>query len=334
MEVKKSEKSNKKNSFFLTQSEYLNNELKSLQKPNLLRSLFSFLSSWSVIFMSAFVSSYVFQEYGTNLFSTCIYLMVNFLIASRQRGLENLIHESTHFNICKNFKLNDILTWIFAAWPLFHNIKIERTNHVYGHHQNFWDKKLDPDYKRYKNMGLDQLPANSYFHLIRILLRAFPFYIIDVVPAFFLSRDEKIIHSISRLSYWITVFLIFYKIEFLWMLLFYWFVPFFTTLVFIRFIAEITEHGSLGCENELFSSRNNLGWFNEYFIHPCADGYHIVHHLFPKIPFFNLKKAHNLLLQDENYAKHGTHCYSFFIPGNSCDSSLSSLVKIKRENKK
>jgi fatty acid desaturase len=90
-----------------------------------------------------------------------------------------------------------------------------------------------------------------------------------------------------------------------------WLVPFVCFLPIIRYIGEVTKHGAFICSsNELYSTRNNFGWINENIIHPRGDAYHIIHHLYPKLPFYRMKNAHNILLGDANYAS-ARHVKSF-----------------------
>lgn len=54
---------------------------------------------------------------------------------------------------------------------------------------------------------------------------------------------------------------------------------------------------------------------NSHFQH--HDNYHLVHHLFPAIPHYNLKKAHIILMNDKKY-REAHHCTGFFkttLPG-------------------
>lgn len=312
-------------------SEELKKELKALEKCSLLITIRTLASAWLIIVACAALSNFVFEKAGLCLSSVLVYLVSMFLISTRQRLLENLVHEATHFNLCKNFKVNDFMAWSFAALPLFHNLESEREFHVKGHHMNFWDENLDPDFIRYKNMGLDQLPASTYGELAKVIFKAFPSYLFDLVPTFFLQKNQKTKHKIITFLYWSSIFFTFYKFNSLNLLFSYWILPFLFSLTLIRFFAELTEHASLGCKSAFFSTRNNIGWVNENFIHPCGDGFHIIHHLFPKIPFFNVKKAHELLMNDEIYSKDGTHCYSFILNGKNTKSSICSLVEKKNQ---
>ncbi|MGS0645924.1 fatty acid desaturase [Staphylococcus hominis] len=54
---------------------------------------------------------------------------------------------------------------------------------------------------------------------------------------------------------------------------------------------------------------------NSHFKH--HDNYHLVHHLFPAIPHYHLRKAHEILMKDEAY-RNAHHCTGFFkttLPG-------------------
>ena len=301
------------------------NQFKLLNKTSLFETFYSIILCYSLIVISALSSWYVFNQFGINIFTVAFYLFAIFIIAARQRGLENLIHEAQHLNFSRNYIVNDAIAWSMLALPLGRNINTERYQHIQLHHNNFWTD-VDPDLKRYQSVGLDKLPADSYKSLVKLLFRAFPSYVLGAIPEFFLPKAEKKSFMLLRYLYWIFIISMFYFFGYIQHLALYWYVPFFFTLFLIRYIAEITEHASLGCENEFASSRNNLGWFNEWIIQPCGSGYHMLHHIFPKIPWYNLPKAHRLLLKDKTYAE-GNHYDSFFFSKNS---TIASLLKEKQ----
>lgn len=283
------------------------------QKVNVWISLIAFLEEWGGIIIASTISWLAFQYYGTNFGTILLYILVVILIGSRQRALECLIHEATHLNLCRNSRINDLLGWTFAALPLGHNVRTERVSHLGGHHKNFWNLELDPDFKRYQAMGLDKLPASSTMELLKLLTRAFVPYVKGVFVTFFLPYGESKLTRVFRASYWCLVITTFLLLSSLLPLFLYWLVPFFSSLVIIRYLGEISEHSALGCTDEFGSTRNNLGWFNENFLHPRGDAYHLVHHLFPKIPFHAMADAHRILLQDSMYRNAGHHCTNLIV---------------------
>ncbi|CAF1110998.1 unnamed protein product [Rotaria sordida] len=312
---------------FLPKDPQIQAQIKALMKTNIIYTLLALICDWGIIIKLATLSWIAFHQYGVTTYTIFAYIIVCFIIASRQRGLECLIHEATHMNLTRNILANDIIGWIFAALPLGHNLITERQSHIVGHHKHFWEYGLDLDFQRYQDIGVDQLSAKSFKQLMHILIRSFVPYVNSVIPAFFIPKNEKLSHFFLRISFWWSIILIFALYNLLTPLIIYWFVPFLTFLTIIRYIGEISEHASLGCTNPFQSTRNNLGWFNEYFIHPHGDGYHVVHHLYAKIPFFRLASAHRLLMKDPIYAQQGHHCNAFILTDSKMHTTFTSLSK-------
>ncbi len=74
----------------------------------------------------------------------------------------------------------------------------------------------------------------------------------------------------------------------------------------------MAEHSGLNNDTELTANRNTFGMhWTLFLLHPHHDNYHLVHHLFPAIPHYNLKKAHTILMQNKKY-REAHHCTRFF----------------------
>lgn len=85
--------------------------------------------------------------------------------------------------------------------------------------------------------------------------------------------------------------------------LLFWIVPFLTTFLIFQYIRSVAEHfGGLTYDNLLTSTRTVKASFIErFFIAPHNVGYHLEHHLYPGVPFYNLPKLHNLLMAQTDY---------------------------------
>ncbi|MFP4338740.1 MAG: fatty acid desaturase, partial [Halothece sp.] len=88
--------------------------------------------------------------------------------------------------------------------------------------------------------------------------------------------------------------------------LLYWIVPLLTTSNWFGSFIQLAEHYPLieTAESiDLYLSRNRiLSPISNFFIGTHSEGYHLIHHLFPSLPLWNMKKAHSILMQDEMYA--------------------------------
>jgi len=55
---------------------------------------------------------------------------------------------------------------------------------------------------------------------------------------------------------------------------------------------------------DIFLTKNRVAQFyTNWVLGVHWEGYHLVHHLFPKIPSWNYKAVHEILMQDPKYAK-------------------------------
>jgi fatty acid desaturase len=84
-----------------------------------------------------------------------------------------------------------------------------------------------------------------------------------------------------------------------------WVVPYLTTFQATNYLIETLEHFPLTWTRGDISdwTRNRKGpWIEQWLTGTHGEGWHRVHHLLPGIPFWNLKRAHELLMTDPAYA--------------------------------
>ncbi|MED0771242.1 fatty acid desaturase family protein [Bacillus siamensis] len=289
-------------------------KLTKLYKKNNWYNFLCIFFNWGVISSSIYLSMKT-----PNIW---IYLLSITLIGSRMRGFDNLMHEASHKMLFKNKHLNKWVTCFFIAFPIFTSFTTYCKSHVL-HHRFLWDPQKDPDTKRYELMGLDKPQKKMSTFLINHIIKPLtllhvPKYIFGTLKVNLFSKEEPLSERIARLGFWATILVVIAVFN-LWLeLLLFWFVPLLTTFQIIRYWAEMAEHSGLKTDHPLYSSRNTLGNPIERFIlHPHHDNYHLVHHLFPGIPHYNLKKAHIILMENQEY-REAHHCMGFFksfLPG-------------------
>ena len=85
----------------------------------------------------------------------------------------------------------------------------------------------------------------------------------------------------------------------------YWVVPLFTTFPVFMILREWLQHGNAD-RGKMTNSRVFMtGPVFNFAVMPWGMNYHLPHHLMSSVPHYNLKKLHELLLRDPEYAEKG-----------------------------
>lgn len=242
------------------------------------------------------------------------------LIGSTQRALVNVLHEASHKVLTRNQRLNVLLGTVFSGHLVFHMYNPYRSSHIGFHHRFLGDPGKDPDYSFHLECGIyDPAASNTRFFVRNILfavlgLRTFE-YVRYVVEDRLLFRQKDVAVSMPislraerfvLAGVWAAILTVLALGGWLLPFALFWLVPLFTVAVAIGWLSELAEHYPLPeSENkQILMTRNRHGWAIERFLlGRHNDNYHLVHHLNTGVPFWNMKRAHRVLLDDPAYAR-------------------------------
>ncbi len=245
---------------------------------------------------------YVSEIYWFNL---GIYLVAILIIGSRQHAFGILIHECTHNRAFKSRKLNNIIGEPLA-WSVLFYLEAYRDNHL-THHKNL-NTQNDPDWIR-KQKDPDFVSPLTKLQFLKVLLVKVSG--IGFIKLFIQAKEGlgkyEVNKTTKRLRMITYILILSASIYFdFWKgLILYWLIPlvtFFTLFMYLRSVME--HHGKMEYDHNYTHSRNTDANFIEKFIFaPHNGGYHLDHHLYPSVPFYNLPKLRTILMKKEIYSK-------------------------------
>ncbi|EKO3572980.1 fatty acid desaturase family protein [Vibrio navarrensis] len=280
-------------------SKEINKELELLSKSNNYRGMIGLAKDYIEITVAIAISIY-FDNF-------LIYILSIVFIGSRQRALATILHDSAHRVLCKNSNLNDILGKYFSGYLIFQSFTAYVKSHVMNHHNFLGVKGKDPDYEMYIRSGVyDAINKKEFIfrHLVApFFLSKSPLFVYYLFKERFGNLNER--ESINIILYWFVILLVSYYFSMLDIVVMYWFIPLFTTFPMIGWFIELSEHYPIiESEHELYKTWNRFGNKLEGFLTGMHnENYHLTHHLRADIPYWNIDKAHKIMMNDPEYNK-------------------------------
>ncbi|PCJ85083.1 MAG: hypothetical protein COA57_08200 [Flavobacteriales bacterium] len=271
------------------------------------KGLWFLLCDWAVIFSAILLCEYFFNPIA--------YLLCVLVIGGRMMGFWSLLHDGHHRLIVKNKTVNDGLTHLLIAWPLFRSVQKYGMQHA-AHHKHLRTEK-DPNMTllHFKEFQFPMKSKKLALIFIRDLLGInflyyFPKKLISGIRNFFLTKNKSSYLSslfgdvsFSRLTYYLLIgFLLIYFNLFLEFTL-YWLIPFITWYQFAIRVTLIADHCFPHNDKMYLTRTVKQNFLEKIFMVPHFLNYHTEHHLYGHIPCYNLKKLHHLLMQSEEYRK-------------------------------
>lgn len=294
-------------------------DLINFSKPNVWISLGQITFEYVLIALSIYICIY--------FWSIPLYIITLMFIASRQHGLGIIMHDGTHFLICKNKKINNIITTLFLSLPILTPLSKYRHSHFLHHRKPLTDN--DPDWIPRKPLKEWHFPQPKKEFLKMLFQYAFFIHMLNVIFSFKLSINYKIKYFLKgfialrvpkkqpesfkpkdyfylNILFYVLVLAIVIYFNVLNYFILFWLFPILFWIPFIHRLRSIAEHSGVKNKNVYNRSRTMYpNFIDRFFLGANWNAtYHLDHHLFPSIPSYRLKKFHKLLKNLPEYQKH------------------------------
>ena len=260
------------------------------------RNVLSISSNW--LQMSAAMALFFFYP------NFITFLVALVIIGSKQFALAVLAHDAAHNLLFANNKVNDWAGQWFCAYPIFQDNRVYRPYHLKHHRHTETDD--DPD-----------LVLSSPFPITKkSFIRKVSRDLTGItgvkrywgsLSSIFRTKGDTVFNKISKTSNKLHGFLISNLIIFIlisttmhWSLfLLLWWLPSFTYYSLIIRIRNISEHAVTPGNNDFDNTRTTKSTvLTRFLMVPHNVNYHLEHHLFTRCPWYNLPKAHSMMIEN------------------------------------
>ncbi len=266
-----------------------------LSKLSPWKSSVAIVTDWIMIFAAASICNYYF--------SYPLYLLTLLFIGTRYMGLVALVHDAAHYRLSRNKKINNWIGEIFCALPLFPLTVHGYRNHHTKHHQ-YTNTTNDPDFFLLNNnpyYGHPKSRKSICLDLIRSLLGGYFITTLLVSGSHAELRNlYKVPNTLgyARLCFFSSLIMLSLYFNFFDLLVLYWMVPVITSYSTIVYVKTVIEHDRKELGNEIKKTKHTKDNFISSVIFPHHMNYHLAHHLYPSVPYYNLPKLQKELLKN------------------------------------
>ena len=241
-------------------------------------------------------------------FNPVLYLATITLIGSRMHAIAILMHDASHHRFLKNRRLSDLITNVSTMYPLFSTVEIYRYNH--SRHHRHLNTEEDPDW--FAKIGKREFTFPKTKREFILTLLSYFLLVQGVRDAIWLAKrlgapkeGQQITwqQKWSRLTFYAVLVAALTILGWWPHFLMYWVVPYLSTFLMFQYIRSVAEHfGELEYDHLLNATRTvKATLFEKLLFAPHHVSYHLEHHLYPGVPFYNLPKLHRLLMQDQAF---------------------------------
>ena len=260
------------------------------------RNVLSISSNW--LQMSAAMALFFFYP------NVITFLVALVIIGSRQFALAVLAHDAAHNLLFENNKVNDLAGQWFCAYPIFQDNRVYRPYHLKHHRHTETDD--DPDLVLSSPFPITKRSfIRKVFRDLTGITGVKRYW--GSLSSIFRTKGDNVFNKISKTSNKLHGFLISNLIIFVlisttmhWSLfLLLWWLPSFTYYSLIIRIRNISEHAVTPGNDDFDNTRTTKSTvLTRFLMVPHNVNYHLEHHLFTRCPWYNLPKAHSMMIEN------------------------------------
>ncbi len=266
------------------------------------RAVFHIAMEWTIIFATIHLSRHVANPF----LAIPAYLLAVVIIGSRQHALLLMMHEATHWRMFDRKWLNDLVCEPFVTWPVLVSLRAFRHTHLQHHkHLNLpidgdlQKKFADPDWhfpvpRRQLFWSLSkQFTGLGLWYALKIMRYG------NADPA---ASGQTPRYRAVRLGYYISALALIVYFHVLTLFVGYWLVPLATCMVAFNKMRVLSEHPPIErATNYQTICAYRLNPLERILFEPKNCHYHIEHHSYPSVPFFNLPGLHRAMLANAEF---------------------------------
>ena len=239
-----------------------------------------------------------------------LYPLAFIIVGTRQHGLEAMMHEATHYRLHPNRKVNDFIGEL-SVWPLGLSVYLYRNLRHFRHHKfigTLKDPHISQSYKRNKDRYL--IPATSAQLVKNCVVAALMFPVEVWLGPMYVTG--KLLRMLSKQKAWLWIgfqlgmasFIVAGTLVWGWIVVkvyvLYFVLPQMWVAVFSRYLRLLAEHFGIpgGTETAVAGASTRtvlVCWPLRVMLWPHNLNYHLEHHWYPSVPFYNLPGLHKML---------------------------------------
>jgi fatty acid desaturase len=270
-------------------------ELRDLSRRRPPRATLAIARQWAVMGFAAAGAVWWGRWYG--------YIPAVVVIATRQHALAVLMHDGAHGSLYARRAVNDLVSDLFLAFPLFISTTLYRRHHL--EHHRYLNSERDPDLDP---AALGRTPRQwawlfagdvTGLNLLKTVDSLDQFSLLPV-----LRGNRAVARAMGRprlilfLAY-LAALAVILSVTGAWLdYLLLWILPSLTALSMILRVRAVAEHVGCAPDDGVGGTRTVLaGPLERMLFAPCGINYHLAHHLYPSIPFCNLSMLHRQLMK-------------------------------------